>query len=121
MSSSHSPGELTEHSGGGRGREGVGGGGRKEEGLGVREETEERGGGEGGRGRRGGEGGGGGEEGGEGVQEGGTLGGPQNTQSQCTPGGVFAGVGEFPSTLKEGTSSQHQLPELKYKAEAALR
>ena len=120
VSSSVSPGELTEHSGGGgegRGRERDGGGrGRKEEGLGV------------GREREGKEGGGGGEEGGvvgggeeEGVVEGGRVGGPQDTDNQCTPGGVFAGVGEFPPTLKEGTSSQQQLPELKYRAEAALR
>ena len=111
MSSSVSPGELTEHSGGGgegRGRERDGGGrGRKEEGLGVGGEREGEGGG------------GGGEE--EGVVEGGRVGGPQDTDSQCTPGGVFAGVGEFPPTLKEGTSSQQQLPELKYRAEAALR
>ena len=111
VSSSVSPGELTEHSGGGgegRGRERDGGGrGRKEEGLGVGGERDGEGGG------------GGGEE--EGVVEGGRVGGPQDTDSQCTPGGVFAGVGEFPPTLKEGTSSQQQLPELKYRAEAALR
>jgi len=130
VSSSVSPGELTEHSGGGgegRGRERDGGGrGRKEEGLGVGGEREGEGGGGGEREGEGG--GGGGEEGGvvgggeeEGVVEGGRVGGPQDTDSQCTPGGVFAGVGEFPPTLKEGTSSQQQLPELKYRAEAALR
>lgn len=54
--------------------------------------------------------------GGEGGQ-----GGSDDAQSQCTPGGVFAGVGEFPPTVKERTGSRHQLPELKYKAEAALR
>ena len=57
------------------------------------------------------------EEGGEG----GGQGGSDDAQSQCTPGGVFAGVGEFPPTVKERTGSRHQLPELKYKAEAALR
>jgi len=111
VSSSVSPGELTEHSKGGgegRGRERDGGGSRrKEEGLGV-----------GGKREGGGEGGGGEERG---VVEGGRVGGLQDTDSQCTPGGVFAGVGEFPPTLKEGTSSQQQLPELKYRAEAALR
>ena len=65
----------------------------------------------------GGEGGGG--EGGGG--EGGGQGGSDDAQSQCTPGGVFAGVGEFPPTVKERIGSRHQLPELKYKAEAALR
>ena len=61
----------------------------------------------------GGGGGGGGERGG---QE-----GSGDAHNQCTPGGVFAGVGEFPPTVKERTRSRHQLPELKYKAEAALR
>ena len=66
------------------------------------------------------EGGGGG--GGRRVkEEGGGGGGSDDAQSQCTPGGVFAGVGEFPPTVKGKTGSQHQLPELKYKAEAALR
>ena len=53
--------------------------------------------------------------------DGGGQGGSDDAQSQCTPGGVFAGVGEFPPTVKERTGSRHQLPELKYKAEAALR
>lgn len=54
-------------------------------------------------------------------EEEGGQGGSDDAQSQCTPGGVFAGVGEFPPTVKERTGSRHQLPELKYKAEAALR
>ena len=75
------------------------------------------------------EGGGGGGGGGGGcdrrVKEGGGERGGQegsgDAHNQCTPGGVFAGVGEFPPTVKERTGSRHQLPELKYKAEAALR
>ena len=38
-----------------------------------------------------------------------------------TPGGVFAGVGEFPSSHKPERTDTLQLPQLKYKAEAALR
>lgn len=66
---------------------------------------------------------GGGQKGEDGkrVKEGGGQGGSDDAQSQCTPGGVFAGVGEFPPTVKQRMGSQHQLPELKYKAEAALR
>lgn len=66
---------------------------------------------------------GGGREEGDGrrVKEEGGQGGSDDAQSQCTPGGVFAGVGEFPPTVKQRTGSQHQLPELKYKAEAALK
>ena len=40
---------------------------------------------------------------------------------QLTPGGVFAGVGEFPSSHKPERTEMLQLPQLKYKAEAALR
>ena len=57
----------------------------------------------------------------EGGGERGGQEGSGDAQNQCTPGGVFAGVGEFPPTVKERTGSRHQLPELKYKAEAALR
>lgn len=47
-------------------------------------------------------------------------------EAQYTPGGVFAGVGEFPPTLspsgrKEAGMAAPQLPQLKYKPEAALR
>lgn len=44
---------------------------------------------------------------------------------QFTPGGIFAGVGEFPPTPRAKDAGpereQPQLPELKYKKEAALR
>ncbi len=42
---------------------------------------------------------------------------------QFTPGGVFAGVGEFPPTPKgkERRGGMGVLPELKYKREATLR
>ena len=43
---------------------------------------------------------------------------------QFTPGGVFAGVGEFPSTRKPGRSERAemlQLPRMQYRTEAALR
>lgn len=44
-----------------------------------------------------------------------------DTPSGSIPGGMFAGVGQFPSIEREPAKPSTDLPELKYKAQSVLR
>ena len=39
----------------------------------------------------------------------------------CIPGGLFAGVGQFPSVQRDSARLSTDLPELKYKTQSVLR